>query len=86
MEPRSAFLLVGKKSYSLRTTLDEASLKEVYGVLHDAVAQTDPAMEQDERLFLASISLANEIVDLQSKLDEIASMLRDIRGLWQEHE
>lgn len=82
MEPRHASLLVGKKSYRILTSLDEPSLREVYEVLRDAVADTDPAMEQDERLFLAAITLANELITISDSVGRMTSMIEERNGPW----
>lgn len=75
MEPHHVSLLVGRKSYNILTSLDDASLKDVYSILHDAVAETDAAMEQDERLFLAAMMLANELSMLGDTLGRMRSLL-----------
>lgn len=77
MEQRRVSLLVGRKSYNILTSLDEDTLKEVYDVLHDAAAATDPAMDQDERLFLASMSLANELIALSGRVDRMTRLIED---------
>lgn len=71
MENRRVTLLVGRKSYNLRTSLDEERLREVYEVLRDVMSTTDPSMEQDERLFISCITLSSELVALSSRLEEI---------------
>lgn len=73
MESRRVTLLAGKKSYHLLTSLDEERLKEVYEVLRGAISTTDPALEQDERLFIGCITLASELVAISSRLEGILS-------------
>jgi hypothetical protein len=73
MESRSVPLLVGNKSYPLLTTLDEEKLKAVYGVLRDVVASTPQALEQDQKLFIAGIILADALVNLTTRLEDIIS-------------
>lgn len=75
MEQRRVSLLVGRKSYNILTSLEDDMLKDVYDVLHDAAAATDPAMDQDERLFLAGMSLANEIVTLHRHIEKMAAII-----------
>lgn len=77
MDQRRVSLLVGRKSYNILTSLDEDTLKEVYEVLHDAAAATDPAMDQDERLFLASMSLANELAVLSRRVRAMTNLIED---------
>jgi hypothetical protein len=77
MKQRRVSLLVGKKSYNILTSVDDDTLKEVYDVLHDAAAATDPAMDQDERLFLASMTLANEVVELSRHVRSMTGLIED---------
>ncbi|MDR0649334.1 MAG: hypothetical protein LBF92_08385 [Synergistaceae bacterium] len=80
MESRSVPLLVGNKSYPLLTSLDDEKLKVVYDVLKDAVASTPLTFDQDQRLFLACIRLADALVNTSLRLDGILSSLSGIRG------
>ncbi|MDR3254231.1 MAG: cell division protein ZapA [Synergistaceae bacterium] len=73
IESRSVPLLLGNKSYALRTSLDDDKLRVVYGVLRDAVAATPSTFEQDQRLFIASIQLADALVNVTSRLEGILS-------------
>jgi hypothetical protein len=75
MESRSIPLLVGNKSYPLLTTLDDEKLGVVYGVLKDAIASTPQTFDQDQRLFIACIRLADALVNTSSRLDGILSVL-----------
>jgi hypothetical protein len=77
MEQRRVSLLVGRKSYNILTSVDEDTLKEVYEVLHDAAAATDPAMDQDERLFLALMTLANELVELSRRVSSMTNLVEN---------
>jgi hypothetical protein len=75
MERRSIPLLVGNKSYPLLTSLDDEKLRVVYGVLKDAVASTPQTFEQDQRLFIACIQLADALVNASARLDGILNAL-----------
>ncbi|MDR1019866.1 MAG: hypothetical protein LBL73_03825 [Synergistaceae bacterium] len=75
MESRSIPLLVGNKSYPLLTTLDDEKLRVVYGVLKDAIASTPQTFDQDQRLFIACIRLADALVNTSLRLDGILSVL-----------
>ena len=77
MKQRRVSLLAGKKSYNILTSLDDDTLKEVYEVLHDAAAATDPAMDQDERLFLVCMNLANELVALSRRVKAMTHLIED---------
>lgn len=81
MEQRHVSLLVGRKSYNILTVLDEAALRDVYGLVHDVAAETDPSMDQDERLFIVSMTLANELVSLAKRVGEMEKKLGDLSGL-----
>ncbi|MDR1943229.1 MAG: hypothetical protein LBQ19_00240 [Synergistaceae bacterium] len=80
MESRSVPLLVGNKSYPLLTSLDDEKLKIVYGVLKDVVASTPGTFEQDQRLFIACIKLADALVNISTRLDGILSGLSGLPG------
>jgi hypothetical protein len=71
MENRSVPLVVGNKSYPLLTSLDEKKLKAVYGLLRDVVDATSPALDQDQRLFIACMTLADAFVSVSSRLENI---------------
>ncbi|MDR1943388.1 MAG: cell division protein ZapA [Synergistaceae bacterium] len=77
MESRSVPLLVGNKSYSLLTSLDDEKLKAVYGVLQDYVAHAPQTLEQDQRLFLACIMLADKLVNTTARLEDILLSFSD---------
>lgn len=81
MEQRHVSLLVGRKSYNILTVLDEAALRDVYGLVHDIAAKTDTSMDQDERLFIVSMTLANELVSLAGRIGEMEKQLGEISGL-----
>jgi hypothetical protein len=71
MESRSIPLLVGNKSYPLLTSLDDEKLRVVYSVLKDAMASTPQTFEQDQRLFIACIKLADALVNASARLENI---------------
>ena len=64
METRRVSLLVGKQSYNLLTSMTEARLNKVSRLLTDTMANTDPQLQQDERLFLVSMILASSLYSL----------------------
>ncbi|MDR1515710.1 MAG: hypothetical protein LBS45_08445 [Synergistaceae bacterium] len=80
MERRSIPLLVGNKTYPLLTSLDDDKLRVVYGVLKDAMASTPQAFEQDQRLFIACIQLADALVNASARLDGILGALSGSGG------
>lgn len=71
MENRRVSLLVGKRSYSFLTSLDEDRLSEVYNVLRNVIDTTDATLHQDERLFISCMVLASELVSTSSRLEHI---------------
>lgn len=71
MEMRQVSLLVGRKSYNLLTTLDDEALRQVHGFLRDAIAGTDASREQDERLFLAGMTLASQLAAISNRVDAL---------------
>lgn len=73
METRNVSLLVGNRTYNLVTSLDDDRLNEVASLLHDVVSTTDARMLQDERLFLASLTLASSLVSISAKLDDLTN-------------
>lgn len=81
MEQRHVSLLVGKKSYNILSKLDEAELRDVYGIVHDMAAATDPALDQDERLFIVSMTLANELTTLAKRIEAMERELASLSGL-----
>lgn len=81
MDSRRVSLLVGRKSYNILTPLDEESLRDVYGMVHDIAAETDPSTDQDERLFIVSMTLANELVAISRRIDAMNDRLAALPGL-----
>lgn len=73
MGTRNVSLLVGNRTYSLVTSLDDDRLNEVASLLHDVISTTDARMLQDERLFLASLKLASSLVSISAKLDNLTN-------------
>ena len=71
MEKRRISLLVGKKSYNVLTSLDDDKLRAVNDVLQDIMSNIDPAIEQEERLFLACVTIARELVETTSRLENM---------------
>ena len=71
MEEHRVSLLVGRKSYNLVTNLDDDKLREVNELLKEAVALTEPSMEQDERLVIVCMMLASSLVGNTKQLADI---------------
>jgi hypothetical protein len=75
MESRSIPLLVGSQIYPLITTLDDEKLDVVYKILRDTVAATPPTLAQDQRLFIASIKLADDLVNITQRMEDILALV-----------
>ncbi|GHV30473.1 hypothetical protein FACS1894167_11360 [Synergistales bacterium] len=75
MESRSVPLLVGSQIYPLITTLDDEKLDVVYKILRDTVAATPPTLAQDQRLFIASIKLADDLVNITRRMEAILALV-----------
>ena len=65
-------LLVGRKTYSVVTSLGEERAREVSEVVRQVLDQTDPSLSQEERLFLVSMLLASLMVHLRERLEILA--------------
>ena len=65
-------LLVGRKTYSVVTSLGEERAREVSEVVRQVLDQTDPSLSQEERLFLVSMLLASQMVHLRERLEILA--------------
>ena len=68
-------ILVGNRTYSLVTSMSDERLQKVSELLADVMAQTDPRLEQDERLFLAAMTIASSLQSIKEQLD---TALKDV--------
>ncbi|EHM10189.1 hypothetical protein TheveDRAFT_1065 [Thermanaerovibrio velox DSM 12556] len=68
---RRLVLLVGKKSYPIVTSLEEEEVQEAAGLVRSLVDSLDPSLSQDERLFLASMSLSSQLLKLLGDLERL---------------
>jgi hypothetical protein len=68
---RSVSLLVGRKSYSLITSMSDDKLRDVDNLLREVVPNANPRMEQDERLFIACMTLASELTSVVARLNDL---------------
>ena len=66
-------LLVGRKTYSVVTSLEEDRAREVLEVVRQLLEQTNPSLSQEERLFLVSMHLSSELLHLRDLLEPLAS-------------
>lgn len=68
---RRLVLLVGKKSYPIVTSLDEGEVQRVANLVRALMDSLDPALSQDEKLFLTSMTLSNRLLKLQDALEAL---------------
>ncbi|MCX7827667.1 MAG: cell division protein ZapA [Thermanaerothrix sp.] len=71
---RRLVLLVGKKSYPIVTSLEEEEVQRAASLVRSLVDSLDSSLSQDERLFLASMTLSSQLLRVQ----------RDLEGLVEE--
>ncbi len=74
---RRVQVLAGKRMYTLLSSLDEERLKRVSQIIQDTVAQTDPVLDQDERLFLAFAMTASVLDDTTEKLRDLVDRIEE---------
>lgn len=68
-------ILVGNRTYSLVTSMSDERLQKVSELLADVMAKTDPRLDQDERLFLAAMTIASSLHNIKEQLD---TALKDV--------
>jgi len=72
---RQVSLLIGRQSYSMKTALSDEELKDAQEIVNDVVRETGTAGEQEIRLALTCMVLANRLAVASRRLDRIASQL-----------
>lgn len=70
--------LIGRQRYTLTTPLDEECFVRVVKTIQDLVGTMPPALTQDERLFLALMSLSHKLEELQNKIDSLVEKFGEI--------
>jgi len=60
--------LIGRQRYTLTTPLDEECFVRVVTTIQDIVKTLPPALTQDEKLFLALMSLSHKLEETQNKI------------------
>jgi hypothetical protein len=68
---RRLVLLVGKKSYPIVTSLEEEEIQKAAGLVRSLVDSLDPSLSQDEKLFLASMTLSSQLLKVQGDLERL---------------
>ncbi|MDR1965096.1 MAG: hypothetical protein LBQ36_00175 [Synergistaceae bacterium] len=71
---RQVSLLIGRQSYSMKTSLSDAELKDAQAVVNDALKDTgDFTSDQEIRLAVACMVLANRLASAGKRIDNILS-------------
>jgi hypothetical protein len=69
-EVRRVNVLVGKKTYSILTRLDEQKFKAVLSIVKEAVESVESSVDQEQRLLLGCLKMAYKIEEVTRKLEE----------------
>jgi len=69
-EVRRVNVLVGKKTYSILTRLDEDKFNAVLKIVKEAVEGIEGSVEQEQRLLLGCLKMAYEIEEVTEKLEK----------------
>lgn len=70
-EVRRVNVLVGKKTYSILTRLDEHRFNAVLKIVKEAVESVEGSVEQEQRLLLGCLKMAYEIEEATEKLEKV---------------
>ena len=79
--PRNVPLTVGKRTYTIKTPLDDAALSRVQALLRDACGDPARGTGQEELMLLACLKLAYSLDTLTERLEVLADRLSDAEGL-----
>ena len=70
---RQVTLLIGRQSYTMKTALSDDDLKDAQELVNEVMRETGTAGEQEIRLALTCMVLANRLAVSSRRLDRIAS-------------
>ena len=70
---RQVSLLIGRQSYSMKTALSDDELKDAQEIVNGIMHETGMVSEQEIRLALACMVLANRLAAASRRLDRIVS-------------
>ena len=79
--PRNVPLTVGKRTYTIKTPLDDAALSRVQALLRDACGDPARGTAQEELMLLACLKLAYSLDTLTERLGALTDRLADGAGL-----
>lgn len=67
--------VVGRQRYTLSTALEEQLFSSVVRTVQEAVSSFSPQLSQEERLFLALMSISHKNIDVALKLEQLLKRL-----------
>ena len=70
---RQVSLLIGRQSYSMKTALSDDEIKDAQEIVNEIMHETGMVSEQEIRLALACMVLANRLAVASRRLDRIVS-------------
>ena len=70
---RQVSLLIGRQSYSMKTALSDDEIKDAQEIVNNIMRDTGMVSEQEIRLALTCMVLANRLAVASRRLDRIAS-------------
>lgn len=70
MTPRTIRVVLGKKQYSIKTSLDEKASDRVVSLLQEAFSKTPYNVDYEERLLLVALQLVYDLISLEKRLEE----------------
>ena len=76
---RQVSLLIGRQSYSMKTALSDEELKDAQEIVNEIMHETGMVSEQEIRLALACMVLANRLAAASRRLDRIVSPDGDVQ-------
>ena len=68
---RQISLLIGRQSYSMKTALSDDDIKDAQEIVNEIMHDTGMASEQEIRLAIACMELANRLAVASRRLDHI---------------
>ncbi|HPF84472.1 hypothetical protein SDC9_52076 [bioreactor metagenome] len=78
---REVTIRIGKKSYFLKTTLDDESIKAITDLSADITREFEGSLDQENLLLLSCLQLAWLLEKLGRKLERSLDDIREKEGL-----
>lgn len=78
---REVTIRIGKKSYFLKTTLDDESIKAITDLSADITREFEGSLDQENLLLLSCLQLAWLLEKLGRKLERSLEDIREKEGL-----